>query len=686
MHRPADTWRPDVQGLRAVAVGLVVLAHAGLPGLGGGFVGVDVFFVVSGFLITGLLLRETEASGRVDLLAFYARRARRILPAATVVLVVVTAYVAATQPIVQVRATASDATWSSLFLANVHFASERVDYFSSDLPSPFQHFWSLAVEEQFYLVWPVLLALAAARLERRRLPLVIAATVLVSLAWSVHVTAQDPVSAYFSSPARAYELGLGALLAATQPSWSRLAPRTRAAGGLVGLLALGAAAVVLRETTPFPGVAALLPCLATAAVLVAGDGHRPGVGRLLALAPLRYLGDISYSLYLWHWPVLRLGERELAGWSVVPRTGLLLAITLALAVVGHHLVERPFLRRGGRRTRSRRRYGLVLWPAAVASVLATTTLAHAHADEVVAAQRERADAYFTQHPEALDRPEAATIEEDVAAAVARARDGAELPPDIDLRRLSRDVWRYRYECSAWWDMTSHELCPVGDTAADRLVVVYGDSHAGMWLPALDRLGRRHHFRVLPLLKHACAPFDVPQTLGVSAFPACPEFRVWAREQIAELHPDAVVLGYRGLLSVDAPEGRSDDEVWEDGVRRTVTDLAGLVPVVTVISDVPSRPTEAAACLSAQRATQRTCLAPEEGPEVHSNTLTRRAIAGTGADFVDVDGLVCQDGQCPLVVGPDVVYFDADHITMSWGRLVADRFGELLGAGFPGRAS
>ena len=371
---PHLTRRLDVQGIRAVAVGLVILGHAGVPWLGGGYIGVDVFFVVSGFLITSLLIGEAAASGRVRLGAFYARRARRILPAATVVLVATTLYSAAVLSAARAERVADDALWSAFFAANVHFAAVGTDYFAEGhATSPLQHFWSLAVEEQFYLVWPGLLAVIVL-IQRPRLRSVlvgvVAALCVSSFVWSVVLEDRSVTAAYFSSPARVWELGIGALLALTSDRL-RIGQRTAELLAGIGLTAIVVPAVVLGRVSTYASWQLVVPVLGTAALLTAGaGGRRVGVARLLTNRPMQWVGDASYSLYLWHWPVLILGAAY-AGATVSPMESAgLVTIAVALGCLSYYLVEAPFRR--SRTAWAGPRRGLLLWPFAVGATVAST--------------------------------------------------------------------------------------------------------------------------------------------------------------------------------------------------------------------------------------------------------------------------------------------------------------------------
>ena len=311
--------RADIQGLRAVAVLLVALNHAGIPFLSGGYVGVDVFFVLSGFLITGILLSQAERNGYVSLTEFYVRRARRILPAAVLTLVVTSIAAHHLLNFVRARSVVEDSVWASLFAANIHFARQGSDYFAQGQPpSPILHFWTLSAEEQFYLVWPTVLslvlfgALFGRRLRLRRSVgaptirrpalgralIVVVAAGTASLIWSIYSTRTSPTAAYFSTPARAWELALGAALAVVASTPRRVPARLRVVMGWAGLVAVASAAVLFSAETAFPGYAALLPALGAALVIGAGLRGQPSrldVGRSLSLRPFRYVGDRAYA-------------------------------------------------------------------------------------------------------------------------------------------------------------------------------------------------------------------------------------------------------------------------------------------------------------------------------------------------------------------------------------------------------
>ena len=348
MDERGDGFRADIEGLRGVAVLAVVAYHAGLGGVGGGFVGVDVFYVLSGFLITGLLWDELQRTGRFRFGEFYARRARRLLPAAVVVLVVTVAAASVWLSPLQARVVAQDAVAAAFYMANYRFAAQRTDYLAETSPSPLQHYWSLGVEEQFYLLWPVLVLVVfvvGRRLATRSS--VGAGAVLVlagagSFVLSLRLMALSQPWAFFSLPTRAWELAAGGVLALARPGLRRLPGVAAATLGWLGLEAVLWSIIQFSASTPFPGTAALFPVGGTAAVIAAGcAAPRLGPNLLLGRRPLQLAGRLSYSWYLWHWPLLLLAPavagRPLGLW---PNLGLAAASgLLALATV--KLVEDP---------------------------------------------------------------------------------------------------------------------------------------------------------------------------------------------------------------------------------------------------------------------------------------------------------------------------------------------------------
>ena len=571
----------------------------------GGYVGVDVFFVLSGFLITGLLLSTAVKHGAVSLTDFYARRARRILPAAALTLVVTVIAAYFLLNVVRAKEAVWDSLAASIFVANVHFAREGVDYFAQEQPaSSVEHFWSLAVEEQFYLVWPALLSLVlfgsliggrslklvGQKAFRRLFALVVVASA-ASLSWSIYFTEQNPTGAYFSTLARAWELGLGAALAigtstvigvSATSKTVRTFHALRAPMGWAGLIAIACAAVLFSEKTPFPGTAALLPTLGTALVIGAGVGAsvpRFGAGHLLAVAPMRYVGDRSYAFYLWHWPVLIIAT-EYAGRDLTVAAKLLLvAGAFLLSIVTYALYENPI-----RRARWSLSASLMLWPCSVAVVVFVSAFTLQSINEVsfridtraaveglrvvsldqVKTSRDsesKADDIASR----IGRPLPATV-----AAVNAARRGAPIPspltPSVTRLEEHENLYFFPAGCSdSREDETSSKICRLGDASSSRSIVVIGDSHAQMWMPTILTMAEQDGWAVLPLVKSGCTAnvtwtsrrdFGIDGTGLDARVRACRAWYTWALRQLTALRPDVtLVAGASGGAS-----GRQADAI------------------------------------------------------------------------------------------------------------------------------
>jgi peptidoglycan/LPS O-acetylase OafA/YrhL len=349
--RAVGQFRPDIEGLRAIAVGLVIAFHAFKIPFVGGFVGVDVFFVISGFLITSLLLREKTKTGRVSVLGFYARRARRILPASAIVVILTVIASYCFLGFITGNDVADAAKWTAVFAANIHFGLIGTDYLGSQMPpSPLQHMWSLGVEEQFYVVWPGLFLLLVVLVRGARHRQALAGTLVIivaaSFAWSIIQTQTNATWAYFSPLTRACELGLGALVAVLAPVIAKFTHKwTLEILAAVGVIGIISSALVLQSSVPFPGSLVAWPVVSTALVIAVGCSNPSTIsGRILSARPMLWLGARSYSLYLWHWPLLTIAAQyELVELNVWQCTGLVLAAVVASDLT-YRLAENPIRR------------------------------------------------------------------------------------------------------------------------------------------------------------------------------------------------------------------------------------------------------------------------------------------------------------------------------------------------------
>ena len=643
VSRPAAGFRGDIEGLRGVAVLLVVFGHVtGWPR--GGFIGVDVFFVISGYLITGLLVSERERTGRISIRGFYARRARRLLPAGVLVLVLTD--LAASLLLLPSRAheTFVDSVWAFGFLANVHFAALGTDYFSlTRAPSAVQHYWSLSVEEQFYLVWPaaILLTFAVAdRLRARGRGAVVAVASLAvagSLAWSVLSTAHSPVSAYFSSPARAWELGAGALLVLVSPQW---VPGFLAWLGAAGLVA---SVVVITPTTAVPGYALVLPVASTVAILAAG-GNRLG----LATPPIRYVGLISYSLYLWHWPCVVLGATLPGGTTVLGKAALL-AASLVLSVASYHLVEQPFRRRrpqvvpGPRRTSAAApAYAMVL----IAALGVTWVLA----DSPAARQQAR----HTPPPVGAEPPSGG-VAFDLPAEIQQALQLTTWPKDLDadLTDAGSPEWLHD-NCLDTGDKNARR-CTYGPANATRTVALMGDSVAVSWLPALRRAATLRNTRIHVLTLRQCANLRGYVSKG------CRGHQDWALKQVCQLRPEIVVMSARY-------QGTQSPNQWRDGTIRMLDEVRPYTKRILLLSPPPGTG-NLQSCYT-RLSKPRDCAAQvSERWRTYAGAELQAATQG-GATFLDSRDWFCVSDQCPAVVGALPVLFDGRHLTAVYAAAIA----------------
>jgi len=340
-------FRPDIQAMRALAVLLVVFYHAGIPGVHGGFLGVDVFFVISGFVITNVLLRERTSKGTASIPGFYSRRIRRILPAATVVLIATIFATYHWLGYITGATNADDAKYVAAFVSNLHFASVGTQYFAATSPpSTLQQFWSLAVEEQFYLVWPLVFLVLTlpwrAFSPVVRLVSLLFLVIVVSLAWCVIETSQSAVLAFFSPLTRAWELALGALLAVIGPYLRRRSPRLGLLLASLGLIVVLMCTWFYSSATLWPGSAAIIPVFATGMIIAGGTLRGPDVfGRILKFPPVQWTGNISYSLYLVHWPVIVIATQYAITPLPLHSELELVALSVALSAVLYYMIENP---------------------------------------------------------------------------------------------------------------------------------------------------------------------------------------------------------------------------------------------------------------------------------------------------------------------------------------------------------
>nr|WP_234818058.1 acyltransferase family protein [Mycolicibacterium sphagni] len=697
-----------MEGLRAVAVVAVVLFHASVPGLGGGYVGVDVFFVISGFLITGLLWREVSGTGSVGLRAFYGARARRLLPASAAVGVVTMIAATFLLPPLQAPTVLYDGIFSALYVSNYRFMLDGVNYFSAAnhlSPSPFLHYWSLGVEEQFYLVWaPLILGVTwlirsvrrarkspqsgVAKTQRPYL-VALALVAVMSFGMSLVLTDVVPAAAFYSLPTRAWQLAIGGLVALAARHWRRLPALPAGIAGWAGLALILLSCTWFSPATPFPGTAALLPTLGAALIIGAGCATpTQGCGRLLGLPPMRAIGRISYSWYLWHWPVLVLAPL-LVGHSLGLVARLITALLSAgLAWLTMRFIENPLRFRPSIRHSPWRSLGLGATATAVAvcaglallQVVPTTVGRGAPRKQLAvtaspAQEGAGLDAYDAAVRQAFAQVQTALV----ASAGIQSVPSNLVPPLANAALEDKDV--YLRGCMRDFLETGHPECASGDTASATTVALIGDSHAAMWNPAFQQLAALRHWRVETLAKTGCPLLDLPisSPLLHREYTECEQWRTEIINRLRTEHPRLVVLSmWRGYGSVGWPSGfTSYDPAWLDSLTRMVHQLRDSGTQVLVLGPIPDPQSVVPVCLSAHL-NDATACEPQRSSAVNASGIAAEAAAvkSGGGHYADLTDLFCTADRCPVIVGNTLVYFDWNHLTLEYSRALSPVIGTL----------
>lgn len=660
MQAPKNTaeFRPDIEGLRGIAILLVLLFHAGLPWTPGGFIGVDVFFVISGFLITGKLWRESQQPGGLSIAKFYAWRIRRLLPAALVAVALISLVgLLITAPLDRSEL-AADGAASALSIANMRFIGS-VDYFApTSSPSPFLHFWSLSVEEQFYLVWPALIVLLTWRGgSSRRLIAALLIGVVASFALSMWLTDASPARAFYLLPTRVWQLGVGGLLALVG-----VVGISRRAGALAwaGLAAVAVAGVALTAEMPYPGLAALLPT-AGAVALLYGGAAPSGPARLLAAAPLRFLGKISYSLYLWHWPLLVLPimflERALTGVEIVASV----AAAIGVSWLSWRFVEQPF-RYGDRSRRATSWSAIRIGVAGILSVaLFTQGLAAALPSSAVAVQPTPSPSGSpapspSGSPVASDGP--ITLPADLTPTLAAARD--------DEERLRGDG------CLAFERVTTPPNCVYGVKGSAITIALVGDSHASHWFPAVEAVALERGWRLLTFVKVSCSFTTLVQrNLALKReYRECTTFNEATVARLNQIKPAlTIIVNRRTFRPIDG-------DITSALAGAALGEMVARLPGATaILVDTPDPGRDVPACLSKHPDDVRACLFTQNDADNREIGVAERVAAEvSGALLIDLTGEICAAWPCSPIDQSVLIYRDEDHMTETFSRSLAAPLG------------
>lgn len=698
--------RPDIQGLRALAVLAVIADHTfGYPR--GGFVGVDVFFVISGFLITGLLLREHERAGHISFADFYRKRARRILPLAVLVLVVTVAASWVVFSAGRAMKITEDGLWSLVFGTNWHLALIGTDYMQAGAAvSPLQHFWSLAVEEQFYVVWPWLIVLVLGTAlnvgwsqGKARLVLTVAMVTLTVAAFTFATweTANNPTVAYFSTFSRAWELGIGAVLAASVGALAKLPQVVRPVLAYAGLAGIVWSVFAISPEMAFPAPWAAVPVIATAMVIGAGAGSEARFLFPLTNRVFRYIGDISYSLYLWHFPVI-----TIAGSLLSPEdpavAGLMLIGIFALSMLSYHFIEDPvrksaWLEPARRLGRPRRRkvsistrfqVGLLLALGFTTAVVVTVALmprtvpaptASALTSETPSTVSPRASSTFASGPVG-----------DLAGLIssaASATDWPELTPSLDsLPGAYAPEWKDD-DCLNVDDSNLHR-CVYGDSNAGKVAILLGDSVAISWMPGLRDALNPQDWKIQVATMGQCPAVDIPVNKGNGPDPKftqeCSDHQKWAMDLVAKSEPDMVIVASALNSPWRTVGADSNPNVLADWTKATIARLQELKTKTKAQIVLLSSPAETENLPTCATKFSHPADCFRKKPRYADYLASEKAAADAveGVRYVSPHDWFCtKDEQCPAFAGNTPIYVEANHLTPAFSKKLAPVLGPAV---------
>lgn len=650
-------YRGDIEGLRAIAILLVVAAHANIPWLAGGFVGVDVFFVLSGYLITGLLIQEINKTGDLGFAAFYARRIRRLMPALLLMLICVSLFSwLLASPFIQYYQAIS-ASSASFWGSNFYFAFSNLGYFGPDARSNlFLHTWSLGVEEQFYIVWPLLVVLFAGAWrgarkapQVRRLKVIMPVIFVISFLLCLWWTYRQPDLAFYMMPSRAWQFALGALVFLyfsapdiSQSGVSKPLFRNKIItklGGWFGLALIMIAACLLNDDMPYPGTWALLPSFGAAAIIAAGaKSQRTGIGRVLSVGPMQSIGRVSYSWYLWHWPVLLLGTSVFSMNSALQRFGLVV-ISFVIAGLSYRFLEAPI----------RHLKWLVIKPR-ITVIAGFLVMAFA---SVIAMQWYSASMRRVQEP--------------IYAQIVKATWDAPVIYNIA-------------GCDDWYFDSKVNICAFGSKDADHTAVILGDSVGMQWFPAIKEIYDRPGWRILALTKSSCPMVDVPlfYVRINRIYTECSVWRSAVLQQLKQIKPDVVILG--STYTYDYTKKQ-----WISGTFSVLNEISASTKHIYLLRSTPTLSFDGPACLVprswlySKLIGNNLCIAPAHN-KIFDNVyswLESAARHFKNVKTIDMTDVICPHDQCDAERDGVIVFRDSQHMTATFTRSLAPDLAKYL---------
>ena len=609
----------QIQALRALAASLVVLFHAKLSP--GGFIGVDIFYVISGYLITGIIIKEIGNTGKFNYGAFYLRRAKRLLPASLSILALTGIFSWLVLPPTVRADLGKDILAASLYVSNYLFAFWQNDYQNLNAtPSPVIHYWSLAVEEQFYIFWPILIYSLWKIGKRRFVAVGVLATTLCSFLFSLYLTTANPIWAFYSLPTRAWELGTGALLLFVPKTIQIKSKLALTLMVWVGALLLLSSVLIFSERTPFPGYNALLPTLGTA-ILIAGIASWPPIlNDLSKLRIVQWLGEISYPFYLWHWPLLVLPSTRFGRELSLTERIFFISLTALAADLTHRFLEKPI---AGLSFSSKKIVRSSTFATFACVALAVGIL-------------------FTDQGN-----------------IKLPNGGA-----VSIAEVMTKPKVYLDDCHVDNGEVLSGDCTYGDKSSAKTIVLYGDSHAAQWFPALEKLADENGFKLVSLTKSACPAPEVKKVqIGAYKNADCFKWRENSAKRMREIRPAAIIVS--GFQHFDVPDSYvSRQGWWAEGQKKAYQNLLGASAKLIYISDTPHPNRDIP-----------NCLAANGGAECDDSEISSSSIAG-GFIKVNPTPWLCTN-KCPAVVNGLVAYRDASHISVAMSRSLSLELGAVL---------
>ncbi|GAB2778167.1 acyltransferase family protein [Halomonas shantousis] len=647
-------YRPEIEGLRALAAGLVAVFHVWLGGVSGG---VDVFFVVSGFLVTTTLVSQHQTHGRVVPLAFWANLAKRLFPSAFLVIFVTAVVGILVLPQVLWVDTIRHAAASLVYLENWQLAFDAVNYLAQGMEAtPYQHYWALAVQGQFYVLWPLLMLMvlwgSARRASsiRRRLSGAFVAVFLASLCYSVIATRHNQQFAYYDTLARVWEFALGGLLAVwiRDLHFSRIVSFILGWMGLVGLLACG---FILDVSNRFPGYVALLPTLSAVCLLISGNrSTRGSAAAWLSKRPFVSLGGISYAFYLWHWPVLiffrhltRDPEISLLEGSAI------LAVALMMAIVSTRLLENPVRTSALGKAR----------PIKTFAVMALLCLPAAAAVGGWAGYTKEV-LLSDMTPLNLDDPNYPG---------ARALSGVGYVPLGETKLHPSPVNARRDRPKPYADQCQQQSmrpellrCAYGKRDADTVIAIVGGSHSVQWVPAFEVFAEAEGYKIVNYTKSFCL-FSSPEGFGkIYEYPSCTEWNARLMDELIATQPDLVFT----LYSRDSGEKEHVPQGYLDWFHR----LAEHGIRVLAVRDNPWMPFEPSTCVELHGVASNQCRVSRDAMLSRTDPADSVRDSLGNVSFIDFSRFFCDADNCFPEAGNVLIYRDSHHITTSYMRTLA----------------